>query len=273
MVYENKPLIFISQDTLNTSEINELLCNYGGFKAFGVLTALKCYIGRTGCYYVYWNRSAKLDFLHTYYNDMSLDKGLAYVDEIVKFCIRTNIFDKQKFELYNILTCESVQQNFCEAIPKRTYVYVNKNFVLNSIYAKYGERIKKGVEKTKKGNFSKQSEGKESQRENEDINNKERDNILPLIEKFKKELPNKLISGNGKLTNIPSYVDMDFLIEKVKSNHWLLNETPNFTLEYMCKEEIYNKIKAGFYDKRSPLIKDEKPLPTQLKIEETIPEI
>lgn len=274
MVYENEPLKFVSFPTLNNSEINELLCNYGGFKAFGVLTALYCYIGRTGCYYVLWNRSAKLDFIHTYYSDMSQDKGLAYVDEIVKFCLRTNIFDKEKYDKYEILTCHNIQKSFLVPAKRRKEVFINMNYVLNFFHTDYNNLGKNVNISNQNVDIETTREGKNQKEKEKDIKKEEEEKATvfsPPILKFKQEFPNKIISNNDNFT-VPETVDIDLLIQKIKNSSFI-QRANNFTLENMCKEKMYKKIISGFYDNDGPVVKDEKPLPTQTKIEESMPEI
>lgn len=263
MVYENEPLKFISFPTINSSEINNLLCDYGGFKAFGIITALYCYIGRTGCYYTHWNRSAKLDFLHTYYCDMSRDKGVNYVDEIVKYCLRTNIFDKEKFEKYNILTNEYIQRAFLVPAKRRLKVFVNKDYVLNFLQPDFDKLGKNANISSENVNISEQREGKESERKEKETKNiikegkeEKTTELPPPIIKFKNEFPDKIISSNENEFKVPASVDIDLLIKKIKDSTFI-QRANNFTLEYMCKDKVYKKITSGYYDNDGPVVKEE----------------
>lgn len=257
MVYKNKPLNFVSFPTNIDDGLSSILGNYGNFKAFGVITALFAFIGRTGGYYAHWNELAKKRFLHEYYWEGKVNDGLNYVNEIVMLCLRTGIFDKEIFKKYGVLTGHWPQRTFNEAGKKRTKtLFIDMNYVLKSFYADYLKLKQKVDFFNEKGDLSKgMGEGDEVELEEKAVVDilAKGDNIdcslrtvaesTPLIERFKLECPTKIVDCD----RIPAYVDIEKLIEAVKVSSFLSEKSPNFTLNYMCGKEIYYNILQGKY--------------------------
>ena len=250
MVYANKPLDFVSIPTNNDESLSLILSDYGGFKAFGVITALFAFIGRTGGYYVHWNTLAKKRFLHEFYWEGKVNDGLNYVDEIVNVCFRTNIFDKEIYKKYQVLTGYWSQKTFKEPARKRKSPFIEMNYVLSFFQTDYLELSKKGDFFSKKGDFLQGREG-EAEVEVEEINKGDSidcslrsiEESTPLIEKFKSECPTKIVDCD----RIPKFVDIHLLIKAIKESSFLTKRSPNFTLKYMCGQEKYFEILQGKY--------------------------
>lgn len=101
-----------------------------GLKGFAVVVKLYQKIYGGFGYYCEWNDDALLLFMSE--NGLSSDnKNL--IEEIVSACIRRNIFSKELFEHFGILTSEGVQKRYLNATVRREKVELKKEYLLVSV--------------------------------------------------------------------------------------------------------------------------------------------
>lgn len=97
-----------------------------GLKGFAIVVKLWQVIYRERGYYCEWNEDTKLLFVC----QECADCGEKIVDEIVSACIRRDIFSKELFEKYHILTSRGIQKRYFNAVARRGKVEVKKEYLL-----------------------------------------------------------------------------------------------------------------------------------------------
>ena len=136
-----------------------------GLKGFAIVVKLfqKIY-GELG-YYCEWTEDSSLLFMSE--NGVSSRDEKNLIMEIVSACIRRNIFSKKLFDEFRILTSESVQETYLNAVSRREKVEVkkeyllvnvgknNKNVVINELNV---DRNKKNVDKNRENGVEKSRE-------------------------------------------------------------------------------------------------------------------
>ena len=95
---------------------------------FACVIKLFCKIYRNG-YYYNWNEKEQLLFGKQ--NNLEID----VCNNIVNDCINYGIFDKNLFNVCNILTSIGIQRRFFEAIKRREKVEIHKEFALIDVSA------------------------------------------------------------------------------------------------------------------------------------------
>lgn len=170
-----------------------------GLKGFAIVVKLfqKIY-GELG-YYCEWTEDSSLLFMSE--NGVSSRDEKNLIMEIVSACIRRNIFSKKLFDEFRILTSESVQETYLNAVSRREKVEVkkeyllvnvgknNKNVVINELNV---DRNNENVDRNT------QSRVEKSREENKNIMCKEE--ALALFEELWKLYPVKKGKGQVSLT-------------------------------------------------------------------------
>ena len=102
-----------------------------GLKGFAIVVKLfqKIY-GELG-YYCEWTEDSSLLFMSE--NGVSSRDEKNLIMEIVSACIRRNIFSKKLFDEFRILTSESVQETYLNAVSRREKVEVKKEYLLVNV--------------------------------------------------------------------------------------------------------------------------------------------
>lgn len=102
-----------------------------GLKGFAVVVKLyqKIY-GELG-YYCEWNEDSLLLFMSE--NGVSSRDGKNLIEEIVRACIRRNIFSEELFNKYGVLTSVGVQKRYLESVSRRESVELKKEYLLISV--------------------------------------------------------------------------------------------------------------------------------------------
>lgn len=102
-----------------------------GLKGFAVVVKLyqKIY-GELG-YYCEWNEDSLLLFMSE--NGVSSRDEKNLIEEIVKACIRRNIFSETLFNKYGVLTSVGVQKRYLESVSRRESVELKKEYLLIGI--------------------------------------------------------------------------------------------------------------------------------------------
>ena len=100
-----------------------------GLKGFAIVVKLWQMIYRDNGYYSEWNKEKELLFAH----DECSDCGVQLIDNIVAACVERDIFSKELFQKYGILTSKGIQKRYFSAITRREKVNVKKEYLLISI--------------------------------------------------------------------------------------------------------------------------------------------
>ncbi len=191
--------------------------------------------------------------------------------EIINQAVYLGIFNRTKYDKFQILTNEEIQLNHFKTVVgrKSENIEIRIPFLISSIipkimkFTKY-QSIFTEVLKNIKANF--EQEKRELKVQNKDLEReyilfvnevrsllqkqqtlvKKREDNEQLKSKFKQAFPNKIVEEDFI---IPDYVDMDKLIEGINNSPDFLLGAKNFGLKLCCRVDIYEKITAGYYDK------------------------
>jgi len=99
-----------------------------GLKGFAVVVLLFMEIYGGKGYYMSWNEDTLLLFALQNCGAAGGDKNL--IEEIVAACIRRDIFSKELFEKYQILTSSGIQKRYLNAVARRENVTLKKEYLL-----------------------------------------------------------------------------------------------------------------------------------------------
>lgn len=97
-----------------------------GLKGFAIIVKLWQIIYREHGYYCEWNKEKELLFA----SEEGTDCGPNLIHEVVQACIRRDIFSKELFEKYQILTSRGLQKRYLSATAKRKKTEVKKEYSL-----------------------------------------------------------------------------------------------------------------------------------------------
>ena len=97
-----------------------------GLKGFAIIVKLWQIIYREHGYYCEWNKERELLFA----SEEGTDCSTNLIHEVVQACIRRDIFSKELFEKYQILTSRGVQKRYLSATAKRKKTEVKKEYSL-----------------------------------------------------------------------------------------------------------------------------------------------
>lgn len=118
-------LDYLELDCYMDEKIKMIQAEYG-LKGFAIVVKLYQVIYRGQGYYCEWHDENKLLFLHEECGDC----GTQLLDNIVSACIRRNIFSRELFEKYRILTSNGIQKRYFNAVSRREKVKVKKEYLL-----------------------------------------------------------------------------------------------------------------------------------------------
>lgn len=90
----------------------------------GILIAVWQRIYGEKGYYTPWDNDVALMF------STENGVGVSVVREVISACIRRGIFDREKFEVYGVLTSEGVQERYAEATERRTFQKIDGRYLL-----------------------------------------------------------------------------------------------------------------------------------------------
>ena len=97
-----------------------------GLKGFGAIIKVFMKIYGYEGYFCHWNKDVVLLFAKD--NNISVDIAA----RIVSCAIRRDIFDKQKYDEFGILTSSGIQQRYFECADRRKNVKINPDYLLIS---------------------------------------------------------------------------------------------------------------------------------------------
>ena len=147
-----------------------------GLKGLAIVVKLFQRIYGERGYYCEWNTEVELLFSK---RQCGLMEGDHSVSEVVKAAIKRDLFDKEKYETYSILTSRGIQKRFFEAARRRSIVEVEKQYLLLKV-AQIPSNVHINEENvyanSKNVDRNEQSKGKESKgKESKGNKSKEKD--------------------------------------------------------------------------------------------------
>ena len=246
-----KGLDFFPLDCIKSYAIKAIMRERGGQVAFGTIVSLyQAIFASDNGYYLKIDKDTLLSFCQ----DEMLKAS--YVSLIINDCIRRDIFDKDIYQKYSVLTSLQIQEDYFKGAKRRKMVYVNENYLLGS-FKDIVNILGKNVNINKE-NVNILIQRREEQRK-EEFDNKTIEGNITIVEEtgslsspekleyFKREFPNK-VQGNEI---IPDFVDIEKLVECIKNSSFI-QKAHNFSLEYCCKPAKYEKILTNYYADDAP---------------------
>ena len=114
----------------------KLLESEFGLKGFAVIIKLYQKIYSDEGYYCKWNRDVELLFAASLSTDREPISG-NFVSEVIKGCLRREVFDKGMYERYGILTSRGIQNRYLEAARRRTSAKLINEYLLVKVDPKF----------------------------------------------------------------------------------------------------------------------------------------
>lgn len=192
-----------------------------GLKGFAIVVMMYQHIyGGDYGYYCEWDEERLLLFMS---DNGLIGESKNLIEEVVKACIRRNIFSEELFKKYGILTSSGVQKQYLKATAKRESVELKKEYLLINV----GKNKKNVVINSISGGRNLISDGRNEQSREEKSIEEERREWSPQTEtrfnEFCQLYPKKvtnILSVNGEYTYLlqttPSLKEDD-LITAVKN--------------------------------------------------------
>lgn len=192
-----------------------------GLKGFAIVVMMYQHIyGGDYGYYCEWDEERLLLFMS---DNGLIGESKNLIEEVVKACIRRNIFSEELFKKYGILTSSGVQKQYLKATAKRESVELKKEYLLINV----GKNKKNVVINSISGGRNSISDGRNEQSREEKSIEEERREWSPQTEtrfnEFCQLYPKKvtnILSVNGEYTYLlqttPSLKEDD-LITAVKN--------------------------------------------------------
>lgn len=168
-----------------------------------------------------------------------------FLNRVVFRCLERGLFDKAMYQKYNILTSADIQDKYFFGKQRCTKLRVVKDYLYDFIYENYENVLKKSIIVNKNGeivNKNKQTTQDKTNTNTEDdkqadvINNK-----LISFKNFSLLFPKKISEDFG-VKDIPDYVNLELLTEKINESPQFLKQYNNLSLKWCCKEKNYNNI-------------------------------
>lgn len=155
-----------------------------GLKGFAVVVLLYQRIYGEQGYYMSWDEDRSLLFM----SDNGIggcDKNL--IEEIVSACIRRNIFSRELFEKYHVLTSSGIQKRYLNAVARRGKVELKKEYLLLSVGKNQNNVVINSINVSKNEvNADRNTQSREEKSKEENINNictqMEEPSDVPVVE-------------------------------------------------------------------------------------------
>ncbi len=169
-----------------------------GLKGFAIVVMLYQHIyGGENGYYCEWDDERLLLFMS---DNGLIGESKNLIDEVVRACIRRNIFSDRLYKKYGILTSSGVQKQYLKATAKRQVVNLKKEYLLISVPENRSNvaihSISGGI-KTVSSVINSQSKSKSKSKSNK--NNMCKADALTLFEQLWKMYPVK--KGKGQVSD------------------------------------------------------------------------
>ena len=182
------------------------------------------------------------------------------ISDIIDYCVKQEIWSKEMYDKYKILTSEEIQKEYLNAVRKRKNIHLIKDYLLGfalDFYKKMEERQKTAEETQKRAeDFDKEKKRKENENKLKEIEEAQAGDDRPepfegeslsfeeSINMFKKAFP-------GIYTDDVKYlkegIDMKQIILALQQSTWARH---NLTLKTCLKH--YDKLINGVYKDTTP---------------------
>lgn len=116
---------YFSLDCYMDDKIKMIQAEFG-LKGFAIVVKLWQLIYREHGYYCEWDNDRELLFK----SEEGLESGSNLVKQVIDVCIKRDIFSKELFEKYHILTSRGVQKRYLAVTAKRKKAEVKKEYSL-----------------------------------------------------------------------------------------------------------------------------------------------
>lgn len=169
-----------------------------GLKGFAIVVMMYQHIyGGDHGYYCEWDDERLLLFMS---DNGLIGESKNLIDEVVRACIRRDIFSDRLYKEYGILTSSGVQKQYLKATAKRQVVNLKKEYLLISVPENRSNVVVNtiyGVRKAIDYGINSQSNSKSNSKSNK--NNMCKADALALFEKLWKLYPCK--KGKGQVSD------------------------------------------------------------------------
>lgn len=244
-----------------------------GLTGFGVIVRLLQEIYGKAGYYIEWTTEVALLFAR------KVGLGGNVVSEIVEASIRRGMFDKEKYDKYQVLTSRGIQKRYFEAVSRRKVLEVDENILLVNVALlcpNVDIRAKNVNIFSENANISKQSKVEESrveQSKEKESNTSSNDDVRPSsagrgaeqtiidawnslgLNPIRSVTPGstrkQLLSSRINQFGVPAVLEA---IENVRKSPFLNgqgNRGFSATFDWFLKPSNFQKVLEGNYNDRS----------------------
>ena len=223
----------------------KILISKHGLRGYAILQLILNKIYFENGYYLKWNEDVQSLFA------LEVKASNLVIKQCVDFFIERNIFDKEMYDKFSILTSIEIQQEYARVTYKRVNQWHTKQYVYSSILSEQNDS-KLSQNDSNQGNIdngnntekrtAKQSNSEsENQKESESNRESENDLTTPAVllsQKLNKELknPNLKIDTNE--------INLDALCNAVLESDFL-QKAPNLNVDWLVKH--YKDVIGGKY--------------------------
>lgn len=175
-----------------------------------------------------------------------------FLHRVVWRCLERGLFDKVMFEKYNILTSVDIQDKYFFGKQRCSKMRVIVDYLYDFVYKNYENVLKKAIYVNKNGEIVNKNEQTTQDEDQDENKNKEKDQtaLALSLKKFKQAFSEKTVPENYQL---PSYVNIDALIDAVNQSPQFLKICNNLDLKWLTEnQDRYDKIIRGDYKKFTP---------------------
>lgn len=169
-----------------------------GLKGFAIVVMMYQHIyGGDYGYYCEWDEERLLLFMS---DNGLIGESKNLIDEVVRACIRRDIFSERLFKEYGILTSSGVQKQYLKATAKRQVVNLKKEYLLISVPKNRSNVVINSISggiKMIDGGINSQSKSKSKSKSNK--NNMCKADACALFEELWKLYPVK--KGKGRVSD------------------------------------------------------------------------
>ena len=220
----------------------KILISKHGLRGYAILQLILNKIYFENGYYLKWNEDVQSLFA------LEVKASNLVIKQCVDFFIERNIFDKEMYDKFSILTSIEIQQEYARVTYKRVNQWHTKQYVYSSILSRQNDgRLKQNDsnsgENDSKNNTEKRT-AKQSDSNSESNSNSESESICEptpavlLSQKLNKRLKNK----NLKIDI--NEINLDRLCNAVLESDFL-QKADNLTIDWLVKH--YEQVVRGDY--------------------------
>lgn len=228
-----------------------------GLKGFAIVVMMYQHIyGGDHGYYCEWDDERLLLFMS---DNGLIGESKNLIDEVVRACIRRDIFSDRLYKKYGILTSSGVQKQYLKATAKRQVVNLKKEYLLISVPENRSNVVINSISGEKKaidGGINSQSKSKSKSKSNK--NNMCKADAVALFEELWKLYPVK--KGKGQVSDAKKmrllqigFDEMSRAIERYKQ----YVESIDY-LQYQNGSTFFNSGYVDYLDENYSPAKEEK---------------